>query len=500
MRTKKALFNSITSLALQLITIISGLILPRLIIASFGSEVNGAVSSITQFLSYIALLEAGVGGVTRAALYKSLANRDSAEVSGIVVATQSFFNKIAYFFVVYVVIIACFYKAISGTSLTWLFSFGLVMIIGFSTFAQYYFGITYSIVLQADQCQYFANILQISYVVINTLVSVILINVGAGIHLVKLVSTLIFVCKPLFFNLYVKKKYSINTKQAPNYNAIKQRWNGLGQHIAFFVHSNTDILVITVFLGLKWVSVYAVYLMVVGGIKSLINSLIGGAEAAFGDMIAKGQDDILRTHFSLVETLTSLFIVTLFGTTLFLLQDFISLYTVGVKDIDYHQFYLGVVFVLSEALFCIRQIYQNVVLAAGHYKETQISAFIEAAINIALSIVLVNLIGIEGVLIATIVASLYRIITYVMHLRKYILKRPIGASISRYSITIVNVVLIVGICTLIPFSTVNSWNSWIIKAIEVFIINVFISVFVNAVFFRNDMKLLNNKLRGIIKL
>ena len=157
-------------------------------------------------------------------------------------------------------------------------------------------------------------------------------------------------------------------------------------------------------------------------------------------------------------------------------------------------------FVLSEALFCIRQIYQNVVLAAGHYKETQISAFIEAAINIALSIVLVNLIGIEGVLIATIVASLYRIITYVMHLRKYILKRPIGASISRYSITIVNVVLIVGICTLIPFSTVNSWNSWIIKAIEVFIINVFISVFVNAVFFRNDMKLLNNKLRGIIKL
>ena len=40
---------------------------------AYGSDVNGLVSSITQFLGYIALVEGGVGGVIRAALYKPLA-------------------------------------------------------------------------------------------------------------------------------------------------------------------------------------------------------------------------------------------------------------------------------------------------------------------------------------------------------------------------------------------------------------------------------------------
>ena len=76
MRTKKALYNSITSLLLQVITAIFGLILPSMMIRSFGSEANGAVASISQFLGYISLIEAGVGGVARAALYGPLAKKD----------------------------------------------------------------------------------------------------------------------------------------------------------------------------------------------------------------------------------------------------------------------------------------------------------------------------------------------------------------------------------------------------------------------------------------
>ena len=57
MRSKKALKNIISSLLLQLITIICGLILPRAIIGEYGSNVNGLISSITQFLTYITLLE-----------------------------------------------------------------------------------------------------------------------------------------------------------------------------------------------------------------------------------------------------------------------------------------------------------------------------------------------------------------------------------------------------------------------------------------------------------
>lgn len=80
-----------STLLLQVITLISGLILPRVLISAFGSEMNGLVSSVTQILNYITLLEGGVGGVVTASLYRPLAENDLRKISGIVNATERFF-------------------------------------------------------------------------------------------------------------------------------------------------------------------------------------------------------------------------------------------------------------------------------------------------------------------------------------------------------------------------------------------------------------------------
>ena len=50
MRSKKALINIISSFLLQIITIICGFIIPKLIIKTYGSNVNGIIVSIVQFL------------------------------------------------------------------------------------------------------------------------------------------------------------------------------------------------------------------------------------------------------------------------------------------------------------------------------------------------------------------------------------------------------------------------------------------------------------------
>ena len=130
MRTKKAIYNSITALLLQVVTAVVGLILPSLMIRTYGSEANGAVSSISQFLGYISLIEAGVGGVARAALYGPLAKKDTEKISGIINATERFFRKIAGIFVVYTIVIACIYPYIAKSNLDWIYTFILVLIIG----------------------------------------------------------------------------------------------------------------------------------------------------------------------------------------------------------------------------------------------------------------------------------------------------------------------------------------------------------------------------------
>ena len=143
MRTKKALLNTASALLLEIVTIVCGFILPRLILATFGSKYNGITSSITQFLSYIALLKSGIGGVTRASLYKPLQEKNTDEISAIVKATESFMRRVAKIFAVFIIIFAAAFPFVVSEEFSWGFSFSLVLILGFGTFSQYYFGITY---------------------------------------------------------------------------------------------------------------------------------------------------------------------------------------------------------------------------------------------------------------------------------------------------------------------------------------------------------------------
>ena len=109
MRSKKAIYNIMTSLILQLVIVVYGFIVPKIIIQSFGSNVNGLVSSITQFLAYITLLESGVGPVVKAALYKPIAKKDKKSINNILHSSESFFKTIAYVFIVYLIILSITY-------------------------------------------------------------------------------------------------------------------------------------------------------------------------------------------------------------------------------------------------------------------------------------------------------------------------------------------------------------------------------------------------------
>ena len=71
-KNKITLLNIVATLIMQIVSVISALIVPRLILETFGSNANGLVSSISQFLNYITLVEGGITGVISANLYKPL--------------------------------------------------------------------------------------------------------------------------------------------------------------------------------------------------------------------------------------------------------------------------------------------------------------------------------------------------------------------------------------------------------------------------------------------
>ena len=140
-----------------MVFVIYGLVVPRLILGSFGSEVNGLVSSITQFLGFISLLEGGLGAVVLAELYKPIEDNDYIKIKGILYSCQHFFKSLAIFFVIYTVVLSAVYSLAIRKRFEITFTISLIIILSLTTIAQYLFSITIRLYLQADQKIYIIN-------------------------------------------------------------------------------------------------------------------------------------------------------------------------------------------------------------------------------------------------------------------------------------------------------------------------------------------------------
>ncbi len=493
MRSKKALMNTATSLLLQFVTVICGFIVPRIIIGTYGSEINGLTASITQFLGYIALFESGVAGVVRAAMYKPLADNDVTKLSGIVKATENFFRKIALIFVAYMVVLAGVFPVLVNKNFDWLFTAALVIIIGISTFAQYYFGMTYTVLIHADQKRYVASFLQIFTIILNAILVVIFASFGASVHWLKLGTAAVYVLRPIVLNIYVKRKYQLDKTAKPDTDAIKQRWDGLGHHIAYFVNLNADVVILTLVskissaFSIAEVSVYTVYHAVVYGIVSITSSFSTGMEAGFGNMIAKGEKENLNKKFGLYEFIYYSIVTVTFTCAGILILPFIKVYTSGISDVNYIRPAFAYIIVCAYAAYALRSPYNTLTLAAGHYKQTRNGAFAEAAINVVVSVVCVFIWGIVGVAIGTLAAMVFRTVQYAWYLSKNILQRRFTVFIKRICLALLISVSSVFAMSFLPKVTVDSYFTWVLYAIEtVVVVIIFTSIF-SILFSKTDL-------------
>ena len=504
MRSKKAMYNIITSLILQFVILISGFIVPKLIIGKFGSNVNGLLSSITQFLAYISLLESGIGPVVRSSLYKPIAKKDDKTIKNILRASEKFFRVIALIFAVYLLCLSIVYPFIVKEEFGYFYTFSLVLIISVSTFFEYYFGMTYGLYLQAEQKTYVTSVIQIITYILNIVFIIVLVKFGASIQIVKLFSGFTFILRPLIQNIYIKKKYNINLKDADENYKLEKKWDGLAQHIAAVVHNNTDITILTIFSKLSEVSVYSVYSMVTRGVKSIISAFSGGIDASFGDMIAKNENETLNKSFSTYELFYFTIITIFYSCTMLLIVPFVSVYMKGITDANYIRPLFGYLLVISEFIWAVRVPYSSITLAAGHFKETRKGAWVEAITNIIISIILVIKFGIVGVAIGTLVAMIIRTLEFIYHTNKYILRRSLIINIKKIIFMIIETIIIVLIVKFLPFNfDFNSYINWIIYAVIVFMISCVVTIAINLIVYKEDRKnlkrIFNNNFNKLFK-
>lgn len=483
-RAKKLLYNSITSLMSQIASVVCSFIISRLILTHFGSNTNGLVSSITQFLGFIAFLEMGIGSVVKSALYEPLAKNDYDEVSKIVQSCKNFFRNIARILIVYTAVLTVVFPIISRDQFDYLYIGSLVIIISISLFAQYYFGMPYQLLINADQKTYIFSLVTYVTLILNTVVSAVLMELGGSIQLVKLSTSLIYIIRPIFYNIYVKHHYPRIKKVKLTEEPLKQKWNGVAQNIAFVVTNYTDIIVLTLLSTLTNVSIYTIYHNVTMGIQQVISSVSIGITAMFGNILYSEKHEELKRSFSIIEWSSHSLVTVLYTVTGILIVPFASIYTRGVNDANYIVPVFSFLIVLAQASYSLRTPYEAMILAANHYKQTQASAIIEASINVIASIILVIRFGLVGVAIGTLAAMTYRTIYFIYYLHRNILHYNISNFIKLLLIDIIQAVVDFFICCIILHFNlpIISWGIWIIRAVITLAVSCSSCLIVNILF------------------
>ncbi len=488
-RLKKAFYSSVTSAIYQVVVIICGFVTSRLIVQTYGSSWNGIVASITKFLSLFAVVEVGVNGATRVALYKSLADNNEVQTSAIINANDRYYRKISFALALYVVVLAVFVPWIINSDVNYWSIFLMVFIIGVSKFAENCWGINSKILLAASQSNYITNITQTVATLANAVLLWLIVRFGGSIFVAKTGSSAILVIIPIVLFVISHRLFKIDKSVKPDNRALKGRWDVLANSLSNIVHENVDVFFITAFCEATELSVYSMYYVVAEGLTKVFQVITNGLEAGFGNMWARGERETLnrnlRQYEYIIYTLSGL----LFGCMIILIVPFMSVYMRNVNDVNYMRTSLGVCIAFAQIFMSIRTPYVLLVQAAGHYKQVKVAGYVEAGINIVLTAVLVIKIGIVGAIIGTIIANIFRTVMYGYYVSKHMIDRSFSAIICRFIWLCSVLIISVSISHLLINSMmINNWITWLFAAFVTFVVHLLVIAAGSLLFYRDDLK------------
>jgi O-antigen/teichoic acid export membrane protein len=499
-RTKKFISNATSSLFLQVAVLSSGLIIPRLMLVTYGSEINGLISSISQFVRHFALVEAGLATASIVALYKPLADNDHDAINSVVSATRIFYFRSGYIFVALILCCSLLYPYyIKTESLSSLQVGLLVLVLSSSGLLNFFVMAKYRALVTADQRLYVLNYLSIVSVVVNTVVIFVMTRMGVNIVTLRVVALLSVLIPPAAMHFYIKKYYSyVDYRAKPDNRALHKRWDALILQLLGLVNTSAPYVLVTLFTSLTEVSVFAIYSMVIMGVTQVLSIFSSGIFSSFGELIAKGDTETLKKTYNEYECMVYSIMTMLYSCSMVLLMPFVLLYTRGITDADYNRPLIGFLYVLNALLYSVKSPQGTLVSSAGLFKETKYQTLTQAVIAIVLGVILARRFGIAGVLGAFIVSNLYRDIDLMIFIPRKLHNTRIRTTFRRVGFIFMEFAII---C--LPFvyidMRVTSYVRWMGWAIVVFVYGFTVILLMNLCFDRAALVASLGRLSGVVR-
>ncbi len=409
MRTKNSILNISTTFFITLTKIVINFVGRTFFIKILGEVYLGVNGLLTNVLSMLSLAELGISTAINFSLYKPLAEKDYLKVSKLMTFYKKAYRIISIIVAIVGIILYFFLDMIIKDAN----SIQNLNIIYFLFLANTVFSYLISYketLITADQKAYKLTKINFIFTILVNVGQIIVLILTKNFIIYLVTQLLITYIQKIFINRYITKQYEmVNFKckeklDKTDLKKIIENVQAMFFHkIGDYCTNGTDNIIISSFIGINMVGIYSNYLTIINMLNMFINIIYNGLVASLGNLLVaedREKDYIIFRQIDFIGFL-------IFG-----------LCTVGMLNLFnvFITLWIGNQYVLSiEIVYCIvinffitgmRIPTATIKNAAGLYKEDKFSPIIQSVINLLISIILVQYIGILGVILGTIISGI----------------------------------------------------------------------------------------------
>ena len=414
-RTKNSLLNILTGITGQLLNIILKFVCRTVFINTLGASYLGINGLFSDVLSMLSLAELGFDTAICFRLYKPISQRNERKVRDYIVFFRNVYRIVgAVIFVLgllFIPFIKFFIKDYDSLATLGINASFIFVLFLFQNVSSYLFFAYKSIIFKVNQKQYVSDVANFFVTILSTVLQIIVLYVLKD-YIAYIITVTTFVIIQNFVNAklatrlfpqYFKGKRGVLTR-TEKFDIFKDCSALFVYKINNVVMKATDNLVLSAFVGLAIVGLYSNYVMIFVAISGVLNTLFRAVKASMGNLFVS--DNISKKYFFF--EVMNIVTILLYGTA-----------GVGVAIVSNEliEIWLGPKYILPQPipiLIGAELLVTGLKLNLAQIRHVSVifmqmwfRPVIGSIINVVTSIILVQYLGVSGVIIGTLLAAVF---------------------------------------------------------------------------------------------
>lgn len=409
-RTENSIINSAMSIVTQVLTVVLNFAVKTVFIKMLNDEYLGVNGLFTNIITMLSLADLGIGIAIPYSLYKPLAKKDEHKIN----VLMNFYKKVYTIIGIAVLLIGLSLTPFLGLIIKDIPKnvphLSLIYILFVIHSASSYFFVYKKFLIDSDQKGYITSRIIFTFSTLLSIIQIILLVTTKNYILFLLSSIILVIIQNIYISSKANKLYPF-IKNKTDEKLEKEDMEGIKKNVSsLFIYkvgtvimNGTDNIIISKFIGLIIVGFYSNYVLIINSITTVLNQIFNAITSSIGNLVVTTNKKRSKEVYDNLN-FANFWLYALFGVCIIvLINPFINIW-IGKKYVM--GFSIVFLLVLNFYVLGMQSVTNSFRNAYGLFWIAKYRPIIMVIINIVISVVLVQLIGIEGVLIGTLISRL----------------------------------------------------------------------------------------------